>query len=186
MPIYRKLFTLILENGIVPSDWVKSNIIPIYKNKSNKNEPNNYCPITVLSCTGKLFTSIINSRLTFFLEENRILNETQSGFRKEYSTIDNIMALQSTIEYFKSQKRKLFCCFVDFTKAFDNIWRVGLWQKLLKHGIEEQIFKIITNMYNGIGIMYNYKWSFIRVFYMRKRSQTGGNSLHVAVCYILK
>ena len=150
VPIYRKLFNLILENGIVPSDWVKGNIIPIYKNKGNKNEPNNYRPITLLSCIGKLFTSIINSRLTIFLEENRILNETQSGFRKEYSTIDNIMVLHSLIEYFKSQKRKLFCCFVDFTKAFDNIWRVGLWQKLLKHGIEGKIFKVITNMYNGI------------------------------------
>ena len=150
VPIYRKLFNLILENGIVPSDWVKGNFIPIYKNKGNKNEPNNYRPITLLSCIGKLFTSIINSRLTNFLEENRILNETQSGFRKEYSTIDNIMALHSLTEYFKSQKRKLFCCFVDFTKAFDNIWRVGQWQKLLKHGIEGKIFKVITNMYNGI------------------------------------
>ena len=42
MPVYRKLFNLILENGIVPSDWVKGNIIPIYKNKGNKSEPANY------------------------------------------------------------------------------------------------------------------------------------------------
>ena len=31
MPIYIKLFNIIIENGIVPSDWVKGNIIPIYK-----------------------------------------------------------------------------------------------------------------------------------------------------------
>ena len=146
--IYRKLFNLILENGIVPRDWVKGNIIPIYKNKGNKNLPNNYRPVTLLSCIGKLFTSIINSRLTKFLEENRNLNETQSGFRKEYSIIDTIMAFHSLFEYFKSKKRKLFCCLVDFTKAFDNIWRAGLWQKLLK--LEGKIFKVITNMYNGI------------------------------------
>ena len=48
--------------------------------------------------------------------------------------------------------------------------------KLLKHGrkSEEKIFKIITNKRNQI--MCNYKWSFIRIFYMRKRSTstTGG------------
>ena len=52
VPIYRKLFNLILENGIVPSDWVKGNIISIYKNKVNKNKPNNYRPITLLNCIG--------------------------------------------------------------------------------------------------------------------------------------
>ena len=150
VPIYRKIFNLILQNGIIPSDWVKGNIIPIYKNKGSKNEPANYRPITLLSCIGKLFTSIINTRLTNFLEDNRILNETQSGFRKEYSTVDNIMTLYSLIEYYKSKKQNLFCCFVDFTKAFDNIWRVGLWQKILKHGIEGKIFNIIRNMYSEI------------------------------------
>ena len=60
------------------------------------------------------------------------------------------MALYSLIEYFKSKKQKLFCCFVDFTKAFDNVWRVGLWKKVLKHGIEEKILNVIKNMYSKI------------------------------------
>ncbi|MEW8546901.1 MAG: reverse transcriptase family protein, partial [Candidatus Thiodiazotropha sp.] len=150
MPIYIKLFNIIIESGIVPSDWVKGNIIPIYKNKGNKTEPANYRPITLLSCIGKVFTSILNTRLNKYLEENRILNETQSGFRKEYSTIDNIMVLYSLIEYFKSKKNKLYCCFIDFTKAFDNVWRAGLWQKLLKHGINGKIINVIQNMYKEI------------------------------------
>ena len=150
MPTYKILFNIILDNGIVPSDWTKGNIIPIYKNKGSKNDPANYRPITLLSCIGKVFTSILNSRLTKFLEVNEILNETQSGFRKDYSTTDNIMALYSLIEYFKSKKQKLFCCFVDFTKAFDNVWRVGLWKKVLKHGIEGKILNVIKNMYSEI------------------------------------
>lgn len=78
------------------------------------------------------------------------MNETQSGFRKEYSTIDNIMVLYSLIEYFKSKRNKLYCCFIDFTKAFDNVWRAGLWQKLLKHGINGKIVTVIQNMYKQI------------------------------------
>ena len=60
------------------------------------------------------------------------------------------MTLYGLIEYFKSNKKKLYCCFIDFTKAFDNIWRAGLWQKLLKHGIRGKILTIIQNMYKEI------------------------------------
>ena len=125
MSIYSKMFNLILDNGIYPSDWVKGNIILVYKNKGNKSEPTNYTTKLHWKSIYLCNKLKINEFLFFcVLEDNRILNETQSGFRKEYSTIDNIMALYSLIEYYKSQKQKLFCCFVDFTKAFYNIWRV--------------------------------------------------------------
>ena len=150
MPVYEKLFNLILDNGIVLTDWLKGNIIPIYKNKGRKEDPANYRPITLLSCIGKVFTSILNTRVTKYLENNHILNETQSGFRTEYSTLDNIMTLYCLTEYLKSNKKKLYCCFIDFTKALDNIWRAGLWQKLLKHGIRGKILTVIKNMYKEI------------------------------------
>ena len=59
------------------------------------------------------------------------------------------MVLYSLIEYFKSKRNKLYC-FIDFTKAFDNVWRAGLWQKLLKHGINGKIITVIKNMYKQI------------------------------------
>ena len=72
LPIYVKLFNIILNSGIVPSDWIKGNIIPIYKNKETKTDPANYRPITLVSCIGKVFTSIINKRLSTYLEENKL------------------------------------------------------------------------------------------------------------------
>ena len=75
------------------------------KKKGIKTDPANYRPITLLSCVGKLFTSISYHRLSTFLEGNSILNETQSGFRKDYSTIDKIFSLYSLTEYFKSKKK---------------------------------------------------------------------------------
>ena len=42
--------------------------------------------------------------LSIFLEGNSILNDTQSGFRKDYSTFDNTFSLYSLTEYFKSKK----------------------------------------------------------------------------------
>ena len=55
-----------------------------------------------------------------------------------------------SLEYHKSKKRKMYCCFIDFTKAFDNVWRIGLWQKLLKEGIHGKILNVIKNMYAEI------------------------------------
>ena len=63
MPLYTALFNTIFDTGVVPSCWLVGNIVPIYKNKGDINDPKNYRPITILSCLGKLFTSILNNRL---------------------------------------------------------------------------------------------------------------------------
>ena len=132
-----------MDSGNILSNWTRGIILPIYKNNGSKRDPANYRSITILSCLGKLFTSILNKRLYKYLDENNLLSETQSGFRKEYSTIDNIFALYTLQEYCKSKNMKLYSCFVDFTKAFDNVWRIGLWQKLMKHGIKGKVLNVI-------------------------------------------
>ena len=129
-PIYVKLFNIIFDTGLVPESWAIGNILPIFKNKGNPNLPENYRPITLLSCFGKLFTSILNTRITQFLEDNGILNSCQAGFRKGFSTSDNLFIIQSLIEISKANKKKLFCAFIDFKQAFDKVWRDGLWHKL--------------------------------------------------------
>jgi hypothetical protein len=53
-------------------------------------------------------------------------------------------------ELYKGTRKKLFCAFIDFEKAFDSVWRVGLWNKLLESNINGKCLKIILNMYNGI------------------------------------
>jgi hypothetical protein len=150
LPFYCKLFNCVLDTGIIPSNWLVGTIKPIFKNKGDPKEPSNYRPITILSCLGKLFTSILNHRLTTFLEENNILDENQAGFRKGYSCADHIFALHALIEILKKRKQKLFCGFVDFSQAFDKVWRAGLWHKLLQNNINGNFFKVIHSMYNNI------------------------------------
>lgn len=149
-PLYIKLFNKILDTGIVPKEWLVGTIIPLYKNKGDTNDTNNYRGITLLSCLGKLFTSILNERLYIFSNDNNIINETQAGFRQGYSTLDHIFVLKSIIDLFCWKKRKLFCLFVDYQKAFDTIWRDGLWYKLVKQNVNGKILRVIKNMYNDI------------------------------------
>ena len=68
MPLYVKLFNIMLDTGIVPSDWSVGVIIPIHK-KGDKANPDNHRGVTLLSCFGKLFTSVLNNRLYKFLEK---------------------------------------------------------------------------------------------------------------------
>ena len=150
IPLYMKLFNKILDTGDIPEDWLAGLIIPIYKNKGSKDDANNYRGITLLSCLGKLFTSILNHRLTEFCEQNFILNEIQAGFRKGYSTADHVFVLKHLMDLFKSRNKKLFCCFVDYTKAFDSIWREALWHKLISNGIQGKILNVIKSLYAQI------------------------------------
>ena len=150
MPLYNSFFNLILETGILPDTWLEGMIKPIYKHKGDSSQPENYRPITILSCFGKLFTAVLNLRLNVFLNTYDVLNENQAGFRAGYSTNDHIFVLHALIEILKSKKLKLFCSFIDFSKAFDSVWRVGLWSKLLANNIKGKFFRIVYNMYQGI------------------------------------
>lgn len=79
-----------------------------------------------------------------------LIKESQAGFRKGFSTLDNILVLQFLTHTLINSKKKLLCAFVDFKQAFDTVWRGGLWYKLLKSGINGKCFTYIKNMYKGI------------------------------------
>jgi hypothetical protein len=90
LSLYVDLFNLILNSGIIPDIWLADNIVPVYKNRWTKIDPKNFRPITILSCFGKLFTSVMNNRL------NTFSNENPTGFRKGYTMLDNIFAIYMT------------------------------------------------------------------------------------------
>ena len=140
-------FNTILNSGYVPEIWSLGLIVPMYKNKGDRSDPNNYRGITLLSCLGKLFTSCLNFRINEYLKENDILGYEQAGFREEHSTIDHVFTLHAIIEYYKVKNKQLYCAFVDYKKAFDTIDRSALWLKLMNEGIEGKIFTVIHNMY---------------------------------------
>ena len=60
-----------------------------------------------------------------------------------FSTCDHIFALYALISiYTKCSERKLYCCFVDYRKAFDSVPSVHLWYKLLACGINGKILNV--------------------------------------------
>ena len=143
------IFNLVLESGIIPSDWTIGIIKVLYKNKGDINDVNNYRGITLLSCIGKLFTSVLNSRLYDYLTTAKLLGSEQVGFRPKHSTLDHIFALQILANYYKDTGKQLYCAFVDYSKAFDFVDRTYLWQKLLNSNVNGKILNVIRNMYKN-------------------------------------
>ena len=52
---YVGLFNKILDTGVYPEAWTVGLIIPIYKEKGDRTDSNNYRGVTLLSRIGKLF-----------------------------------------------------------------------------------------------------------------------------------
>ena len=150
LPVYKKLFNIIFSKGLIPESWSYGTIKPIFKGKGDPKLAENYRPITILSCFGKLFTQIINDRLKEFSENFNLIEDCQAGFRRNFSTADNLFIINSLVDIAKASKNKLYCCFVDFKQAFDRVWRKGLWEKLLQYNINGKCYTIIRNMYRNI------------------------------------
>lgn len=148
--IYVLLFNIILDKGIIPESWGKGILIPIFKNKGSKSGPNSYRGVTLNSCISKMFSAVLNNRLTKFSDEFELITNAQAGFRKGFSTNDNIFILHALISIYFSFGKKLFCSFIDFKSAFDTVWRIGLWQKMQKSNVQGKICKVINCMYQNI------------------------------------
>jgi hypothetical protein len=43
----------------------------------------------------------------------------------------------------KNKKKKLFCAFVDFEKAFGTVWRDALWYEMLLNNINGLMYQVI-------------------------------------------
>ncbi|GBP91231.1 Probable RNA-directed DNA polymerase from transposon BS [Eumeta japonica] len=113
-----ELFNSILISSETPKEWSEANIILIYKKGDPKNI-SNYRPISLLPNMYKLFSSIINNRLSAIIEAKQPIK--QAGFKKGYSTIDHIHTIELIIEKYQELQRPLYITFIDYQKAFDPV-----------------------------------------------------------------
>ena len=91
--------------------------------------------------------SVILGRIKARTEE--ILSEAQAGFRPGRSTIDQLFTLRLLIEKYYEHGRDLYICYVDFQKAFDSVWRRGLWQIMRHLGYDTKIIRLLESMYRN-------------------------------------
>ena len=97
MSLLLNIFNYIWQTGDFPPCWSEATVIPIPKPGKDHSDPNNYRPISLPSCVCKTLERMINDRLVWYLENNKILTDIQCGFRKRKSTLDHLVRLETFI-----------------------------------------------------------------------------------------
>ena len=133
----------------MPDSWKNAIIITIYKNKGDKTICGNSRGISLLGTAGKVLAKLLLNRLITHITE-RILPETQCGFRSNRSTVDMIFAARQLLEKSREQHRSLFVAFIDLSKAFDSVDRTLLWKVLQQYGCTKHFTKLLESLHNGM------------------------------------
>ncbi len=142
--ILHNLYNLCWSKGYHPNLWKIPLSILINKPDKPTNDPNNYRPIALINCLGKILEHIIKTKLTEYIENNNLINTEQAGFRTKKSTHDKIFQLtQIAIQSKNRKKSKCASVFMDVEKAFDKVWHHGLIQILHSKNIPIQYIKFI-------------------------------------------
>ena len=139
-------FNIIFESGQVEEAFVKSIVFPIHK-KGDRSQPTNFRGISFMNVIAKIMMGILSERLYEWVERKGILNEAQAGFRRGYSTVDNIFNLAAIVNIKFNEKKKVYAFFVDFRAAFDKVSRRALIFKLESLGISSKILKLLESVY---------------------------------------
>ena len=138
------IFNKIITTEDIPEQWHSSSIILIHK-KGNREDLNNYRPISLLPNLYKLFMKILTNRITKIMDENQ--PPDQAGFRTNYSTIDHLQTVNQVIEKAHEFNLNIYMAFIDFSKAFDSVEHISVLEAMKAIGVQPKYVRIIGKIY---------------------------------------
>ncbi len=94
--------------------------------------------------------SILKNRMYNQLEFNQ--GREEAGFRRNFSTIDNIFSLNQILEKSIEYNLGVQLLPIDFKKAFDCIEHEYIWRAMVNQGINEYWIRILKNIWEFKGI----------------------------------
>jgi hypothetical protein len=145
-----QLFNAIWKSGVWPTRWQIATLIPLYKKNGDMCDPSNYRMLAMMNTLPKVFEKILDNRLRTWAERVGTLSDYQGGFRQDRSTVDQIFILNEIITARLEDRLDTYSCFIDIAKAYDRVWRPGLWYKLHEAGADEQTLLVLQSMYRRV------------------------------------
>jgi Reverse transcriptase (RNA-dependent DNA polymerase)/Endonuclease-reverse transcriptase len=128
------IFNKSLTSSVVPEDWRRANVTPIYK-KGTKSDPSNYRPVSLTSICCKLLESVIRDSIVEHMEQNGLIEGSQHGFVKTRSCATNLVEFLDNLTEIMEEGGSADAIFLDFAKAFDKVPKRRLLEKLKSIGI---------------------------------------------------
>ena len=75
---------------------------------------------------------------------------SQFAYQKNKSCIAASFVLQEAVSHYVERGSKVYCCFLDTSKAFDTVWIDGLFYKLFNAGIQGKAWRLLFNWYSKL------------------------------------
>ena len=131
LDLYNRIWT----EGAFPALWRVAIVLPFPKPGKDTLEWMNYRPIALTSCLCKLQEKMVNDRLTWQLEHDKVLHPNQYGFRRGRSCPDVLARIDHLINQAFAQKHHVVAIFFDIEKAYDTTWKHHILRTLSSAGL---------------------------------------------------
>ena len=114
--ILQVIFTRSFKTGKLPSDWKKTNVMPVFK-KGSKQLPVNYWPVSLTCMFCKLMEHITVSKISHHLDDNNSLNKNQHVFRQGLSCETQLVGCVHELHQGTIKGGQVDAIVMDFSKA---------------------------------------------------------------------
>lgn len=141
-PALCHIFNLAFSTGHVLAEWQTSLVTPVFKH-GDPTDTSNYRPIDVGEPLIRLYTSILNYRLTKYTEDHQLRTPTQGGYWPDLSTVYQAFVLQHVIDKQSHAHLPLYLLFVDLKAAYDKVQWPLIWQVLQRLGVSGSMLAAI-------------------------------------------
>ena len=127
-----------MHDGIVPGDWRKASITPVFK-KGQKYQCSNYRPISLTCVVSKLMENVVCSSIMNHANMHNILYPVQHGFCARRSCETQLIDLVNDIANNIQSGLQTDICVLYFAKDFDKVTHIHLIHKLRWYGITGEV-----------------------------------------------
>jgi len=149
--VLRHMFNTIVSTGHVPDDFNISVVTPIPK-KGEQHTPGDFRPISVSSVFANIFERLLLSKMDRVVTG---ISNNQFGYRHRTSCKHAYFAVNETIAFYRKGGSKVHVVSLDASKAFDKLWRDGLFFKL-KDIIPSVVWRALYVYYSKSQIVVSY------------------------------
>jgi hypothetical protein len=154
--------------GVCPQSWKDAVIVPILKPGKPEGQLDSYRPIALTSCLAKVMERMVAKRLQYLAKSCGMLNSDQSCFRPQRSTEDQVIRLSHAISdglQVKIPANRTVLTLLDFSKAYNKVWRADLLATILRKGVPVGyvwwIQGFLSNRQARVHLKKAYSWTWV-------------------------
>ena len=140
VPVLCHIFDCSLQHGVFPEIWKRAQVIPVPK-ISIPLQPKDYRPVSIICVLAKVFEKIVHKQVFDYVSEHKLINDSQSGFRKRFNTTTALIKVTDEIRKSIDDRKITLLILFDFSKAFDKVHHELLLVKLKLLGFSQSALK---------------------------------------------